>query len=40
MFINFFFPENGAIYDMTKNVVEPEGTRMASQYGAHDLYAG
>ena len=34
MFDNFF-PENCAVYEiMSKNMVEPEGPKMTSQYGA------
>jgi hypothetical protein len=40
MFHNFF-PENRAGYEiMSKNMVEPEGPQMTSQYGAYALNAG
>jgi hypothetical protein len=33
--------ENRAIYEITaKDVVEPEGPKMTSQYGANELHAG
>jgi hypothetical protein len=33
--------ENHAVYEiMSKNVVEPEGPQMTSQYGAYLLHAG
>ena len=36
-----FFPENLAVYDiMSKNMVEPKGYQMKSQYGAYALHAG
>jgi hypothetical protein len=36
-----YFSENCAIYEiMSKNVVEPEGPQMTSQYGAYTLHAG
>jgi hypothetical protein len=36
-----FFPENRAVYvKMSKNVVEPEGPHVTSQYGAYTLHAG
>ena len=36
-----FFPENRAFYEiMSKNLVEPEGTQMATQYGAYAVHAG
>jgi hypothetical protein len=36
-----FFPENRVIYEiMSKNMVEPEGLQMTSQYGAYALQAG
>ena len=39
MFNNFF--ENRAVYEiMSKNVVEPEGPQMTSQYGAYALHTG
>ena len=38
---NNFFHENRAVYEiMWKNVVEPEGPQMTSQYGAYELDAG
>ena len=41
MFNNFFFSENRAVYEiMSKNMVEPEGPQMTSQYGAYELHAG
>ena len=40
MFSNFF-SENRAVYEkMSKNMVEPDGTQMTSQYGAYALHAG
>jgi hypothetical protein len=38
----FFFPfENLAVYEtMSKNLVEPEGPQMTSQYGAYESRAG
>ena len=39
MFSNF--SENRAVYEiMSKNVVEPEGAQMTSQYGAYAFHAG
>ena len=36
-----FFSENHAVYEIkSKNIVEPEGLQMTSQYGAHELHAG
>ena len=36
-----FFPENRAVYDIIlKNLVEPEGPQMTSEYGAYALHAG
>jgi hypothetical protein len=36
-----FFPKSRAVYKiMSKNVVEPEGQQMMSQYGAYALHAG
>jgi hypothetical protein len=33
--------ENRAVYEiMSKNVIEPEGPQMTSQYGAYALHAG
>jgi hypothetical protein len=41
MFNNFFFSENRTVYDiMSKNMVEPEGPQMTSQYGAYALHGG
>ena len=38
---NTFFFENRAVYEtMPKNVVEPEGPQMTSQYGPHELHVG
>jgi hypothetical protein len=38
---NNLFPENRTVYEiMSKNVVETEGPRMTSQYGAYALRAG
>ena len=38
---NTCFLENSAIYEiMSKNMVEPEGLQMTSQYGAFALHAG
>jgi hypothetical protein len=35
------FPENRAVYEiLSKNVMEPEGPKMTSQYGAYALHAG
>jgi hypothetical protein len=40
MFNDFCF-ENRAVYEiMSKNVVEPEGPQMTSQYGAYELHTG
>jgi hypothetical protein len=36
-----FFSENRSVYEiMSKNMVEPEGPQMTSQYGACELHAG
>ena len=36
-----FFSENCAIYEiMSKNMVDPEGPQMTSQYGAYALNSG
>jgi hypothetical protein len=36
--ITFF--ENLAVYEIiSKNIVEPEGPQMTSEYGAYELYA-
>ena len=36
-----FFSENRAVYEiMSKNMEEPEGPQMTSQYGAYELHAG
>jgi hypothetical protein len=41
IFSNFFFSEKRAVYEkMSKNVVEPEGTKMTSLHGAYALHAG
>ena len=41
MFNSIFFFENRAICEiMSKNVVEPAGPQMASQYVAYELHAG
>jgi hypothetical protein len=41
MLNNFFFSENRAVYEvMSKNMIEPEGPQMTSQYGAYELRAG
>jgi hypothetical protein len=38
--LNNLFSESRAIYDITsKNMVEPEGPQMTSQYGAYKLHA-
>jgi hypothetical protein len=38
---NNFPPENRAVYEiMSKNMVEPEGPQMTSQYGTYELHAG
>jgi hypothetical protein len=38
---NNFFSENRTVYEiMSKNIVETEGLRMTSQYGAYALRAG
>ena len=40
MFSNFLF-ENLAVYQiMSKNMVEPEGPQLTSQYGAYALHSG
>ena len=40
MFNNAFF-ENRTVYEiMSKNMVDPEGPQMTSQYGADELNAG
>jgi hypothetical protein len=39
VFSNFF--DNFPVYElMSKNMVEPEGPQMSSQYGAYELHAG
>ena len=39
MFNNFF--ENCAVYEkMSKTLVEPDWSQMASQYGAYEMHAG
>jgi hypothetical protein len=36
-----FFSENRAVYEiMAKNMMEPEGPQMTSQYGAYALNTG
>ena len=36
-----FFSENIAVYEiMQKNMVEPEGPQMTSQYDPYELHAG
>jgi hypothetical protein len=41
MLNNFFFFENRAVYEtMSKNMVEPEGPQMTSQYNTYELHAG
>jgi hypothetical protein len=36
-----FFRKSRAVYEiMSKNMVEPEGPQMTSQYGAYELHAG
>jgi hypothetical protein len=41
MFRKVFFSEYRATYEiMSKNLVEPDGTQMTSQYGAYALHAG
>jgi hypothetical protein len=36
-----FFSENRAVSErMSKNMVEPEGPHMTSEYGAFELHAG
>ena len=38
---NKFFSENRAVYEIiSKNMVEPEGPQITSQYGAYELHAG
>ena len=38
---NNLFPENRAVYEiMSKNMVEPEGPQMTSEYKAYELHAG
>ena len=40
IYINFFW-ENSAVYEiMLKTMVEPEVSRMTSQYGVYELHAG
>ena len=34
-----FFSENRAVYEISKNMVEPGGPKMTSQYGAYALHA-
>ena len=35
------FPQDRAIYEiMSKNLVEPDGPQITSQYGAYALHAG
>ena len=39
MFNDFFF-ENRAVYEiMLKNIVDPKGAQMTSQYGAYESHA-
>ena len=39
--IRFFFLENLAVCEtVSKNIVEPEGPQMTSQYGAYELHDG
>jgi hypothetical protein len=40
VFSNFFFEDRTVYEILSKNVVEPEGPHMTSQYGAHALRAG
>ena len=36
-----FFLENRAVYEiMSKNILEPEGPQMTSQFGAYELNTG
>jgi hypothetical protein len=38
---HFFSFENRVVYEiMSKNMVEPEGPQMRSQYGSNDLHTG
>jgi hypothetical protein len=38
--VHFFFLENRTVYEiMSKNMVEPEGPQLTSQYGAYALHA-
>ena len=37
---NLFFENHGGYEIMSKNMLEPEGTQMTSQYAAYDLHAG
>ena len=38
---NNFFPENRAVCEiLSKNMVEPEGPQMTSQYGVYELHTG
>jgi hypothetical protein len=40
VFNNYYF-ENRAVYEiMSKNMEEPGGSQMTSQYGAYELHAG
>jgi hypothetical protein len=40
-YVQLLFFENHAVYEiMSKNVVEPEGPKITSQYGAYKLRAG
>jgi hypothetical protein len=39
--VNIFFSENCAVYEiMLKNMVEPVGLQITSQYGSYEFYAG
>ena len=40
MFNNFFFFENRAVYEMSKNMIESEMPQMATQCGEYALDGG
>ena len=37
--VNNILSENRAVYEMSKNVVEPQSPQMTSHYGAYTLHA-
>jgi hypothetical protein len=40
VFNNGFFEDRAVYETMSKNIVEPVGSQMTSQYGAYGLHAG